>query len=299
MSSIIAEFREFFLRHTKVTTGATPDQEINYPTTYTDGNGNTSFNRFLKGDLPSEDIFSKLFNSLTFKLNKNDRASSSSQGLVKKSSDTDTENRLANPNTDFTLSVSPHQLPEIVTTTDGNDAVLSSTTVGNIKITVLRRTLSSLFRKNYLIEIIKVPISTYLLVDFSSSTNTPIVIGAGVNFFRKLTVNTMLYKFELTLFVTLDATGQGRVNIAGTAIGNIIYEVHYFSDATTSVDLKVKKTTLNSTTDISFTGTGIVKIFGSFQASNSGNLDFMFSEKTVSGSSSVLKGSTLTISEAN
>jgi len=84
--SIIAEFREFFLRNTVVPDGATPDQEVGYPTTYSptiNGVLQTVYNRFLKGNYPSGDVFSKFFNSILFKLNAGDSATSSSAGHVK------------------------------------------------------------------------------------------------------------------------------------------------------------------------------------------------------------------------
>ena len=44
--SVIKEFREFFLRNTKVTIGSKADQESNFPVQY-QVNSNLEYNRFL------------------------------------------------------------------------------------------------------------------------------------------------------------------------------------------------------------------------------------------------------------
>lgn len=85
MLSTIKEFREFFLRNTQVLTGSKPDKEINYPLQYfanINGSLIQVYNRFLKDNIPSEDVFSKFLNSLTFKLNPEDTATETEQGLV-------------------------------------------------------------------------------------------------------------------------------------------------------------------------------------------------------------------------
>jgi len=89
--AIIKEFREFFLRNIKLPTGTKKDQEANAAVTYTaiiDGVSKTVYNRFLKHNYPSEDVFKKLFESITFKLNTEDTATTSEQGLVKIATDT-------------------------------------------------------------------------------------------------------------------------------------------------------------------------------------------------------------------
>ena len=83
--SIIKEYREFFLRNIPVATGMKPDKELNYPVSYLAKVNNvfiTAFNRFLKDNIPSENMYEKLFESLTFKLNTEDTATSTTQGLV-------------------------------------------------------------------------------------------------------------------------------------------------------------------------------------------------------------------------
>lgn len=88
--AIIKEFREFFLRNIKLPIGTKKDQEANVAVTYTaiiDGVSKTVYNRFLKNNYPSEDVFKKLFESITFKLNTEDTATTSEQGLVKIATD--------------------------------------------------------------------------------------------------------------------------------------------------------------------------------------------------------------------
>lgn len=88
--AIIKEFREFFLRNIKLPIGTKKDQENNVAVTYTaiiDGVSKTVYNRFLKNNYPSEDVFKKLFESITFKLNTEDTATTSEQGLVKIATD--------------------------------------------------------------------------------------------------------------------------------------------------------------------------------------------------------------------
>lgn len=149
----VKEFREFFLRNTQVNTGSKPDQETNFPVSYI-VKGKNAFNRFLSNNIPSQLVFGKLFASLTFKLNQEDTATLDIQGLVKKASDTDAEDRLLNPDSDFTKGVVTHQLSEVVVTQDGNDVVQGSPIIGGgLSLSIIRRTLSTKFRKNFLISV--------------------------------------------------------------------------------------------------------------------------------------------------
>lgn len=149
----IKEFREFFLREVVQTSGTKPDQEANYPTSYL-VRGKTVFNRLLRNHFPSEGVMKKLLESVGFKLNPEDTASTSVQGFVKKASDTAAEARTLNQSSDVTTAVTTHQLPEVVGASDGSDAVVVANTYNGIKITTLKRTLSGLFRRNYLLEIL-------------------------------------------------------------------------------------------------------------------------------------------------
>ena len=73
--AVKAELREFFLRNIQVRNGSMKDREINYPikhfvNKYFIENGITTIrkievgNRFLKGNVPSDEVYEKLFNSI-------------------------------------------------------------------------------------------------------------------------------------------------------------------------------------------------------------------------------------------
>lgn len=147
------EFREFFLRHNKVNTGSKPDKEFNYPLQYLVNGTKLVYNRFLKNDFPSEDVFKKLFESQTFKLNQEDTAKLTEQGLAKIATDANAESNTSNGSIDFTAVVVPHQLPEVIVT----DGVTESAPVvaedGGMKVTTYRRTVAGLFRKVFKVEV--------------------------------------------------------------------------------------------------------------------------------------------------
>lgn len=150
------EFREFFVRNTQVNTGAKPDQEVGFPVSYF-VNGVSKFNRFLKGHFPSKDVMTKFVNSLTFKLNKEDRAQLTEQGLSVIATDANSESRTSNATngTAFTAFVAPHQIPDVVLAADGSDTVVGTPVeLGGLKLSILKRTLAGLFRKNFKLEVI-------------------------------------------------------------------------------------------------------------------------------------------------
>ena len=134
--SVIKEFREFFLRNSAVFVGTKKDQQINYPTKYTaliDGVYKTVFNRFLKDHYPSEDVFKKLFESLAFKLNTEDTATTTTQGLVEIAI---LAELLANSNLStngYQLAISPQLLnsyaASLLSTVGGNKLIHSLTQI--------------------------------------------------------------------------------------------------------------------------------------------------------------------------
>lgn len=113
----VQEYREFFLRNNQQVGGAKPDLETSYPTDYqvTDAFGNviTAKNRFLKDNFPSEDVFRKLFESITFKQNSEDTAGTENHGLVKIAVGQNIVNRsdLDIDTSQFTTVVVPSTLP--------------------------------------------------------------------------------------------------------------------------------------------------------------------------------------------
>lgn len=80
--SVIKEYREFYLRNQQVNSGNKADKELGFSVDYIIQNKSV-YNRFLKGNYPSEEVFKKLLESLTFKLNIEDTAKETEQGLVK------------------------------------------------------------------------------------------------------------------------------------------------------------------------------------------------------------------------
>lgn len=139
MASIIKEFREFFTRHSAVTSGSKADKEGAFPTQYYVGS-TLVYNRFLKDDYPSADVFSKLFNSLTFKLNIEDSATETDQGLVRVATDGEAIARTDSTiGSAFSRVVRPSQLPNIVSQATGSVV----TTIDENGIRATERTVTS------------------------------------------------------------------------------------------------------------------------------------------------------------
>jgi microcystin-dependent protein len=152
--AIIKEFREFFLRHVQVSSGAKPDQEVGFNLQYFIGGIGQKFNRFLKGDFPNENVFKKLFQSITFKLNVEDTADNVNQGLVRIATDTEAEARTDNSTGTFTNVVQPHQLPNLVLHADSDDVVVGSPIILNgLILFALKRTIGGKFWRNFKIAI--------------------------------------------------------------------------------------------------------------------------------------------------
>lgn len=154
---IYKEYREWFLRHTQVNTGNKIDQEAGFPLQYNITGKGLVFNRFLKGDFPTENVFKKLFESLAFKLNIEDTAKENEQGLVRLATDQEALDRTNNTNNSFTNVIKPSQLPEVtlrkLNEAPYNDTIQSTDENGGLKLTLLKRTLSSKFRRAYKLEI--------------------------------------------------------------------------------------------------------------------------------------------------
>lgn len=109
----IKEFREFFLRHSTVNSGAKRDQETGYALQYL-VDGVNEYNRFLQGDYPSEGVFTKLFESIAFKLNPEDTATTLLQGLVKMATDVEAISGTTTYTDGMSRAVRPYQLPTTI-----------------------------------------------------------------------------------------------------------------------------------------------------------------------------------------
>lgn len=115
----VKEFREFFLRASQVNSGAKADQETGFPVSYLvtiAGVATLKFNRFLKNHFPSENVNKKLLESITFKLNPEDTAGVSIQGLSKIATDAEVKanTTFATYGDSFRRSVQPSQVPTII-----------------------------------------------------------------------------------------------------------------------------------------------------------------------------------------
>ena len=150
----IKEYKQFFLRNIQVNSGANPDQESGYPLQYTIiGKGNV-YNRLLQGNYPSEGVFRKLLESIPFLLNTEDTATQNSQGLVRIATDGEAIGRVDNSVGTFTNVIAPHQLPDVVLTTDGADTVVGTPVEeGGLKLSKITRLVSGLSWRNFKVEV--------------------------------------------------------------------------------------------------------------------------------------------------
>ena len=126
--NLIQEFKEFFLREVPVSTGSKKDNELNFPTKWTHPTKGLVGNRFLKFHYPNQDVFTKLFRSITFKLNPEDRARDTDdseyltaqsrnemfglQGLTTIATDPQAKSFDNGAIENYTRTVRPSQLPE-------------------------------------------------------------------------------------------------------------------------------------------------------------------------------------------
>jgi len=113
---MIKEFREFFIRTTKVFTGDKADQELNYPTTNmvdTCEGKETKYNRLLSQHYASDSVIKKFLESITFKLNPEDTSKLDEQGLSKIASDEEAASNYIDVS-DFSKVLQSHQLPIIM-----------------------------------------------------------------------------------------------------------------------------------------------------------------------------------------
>lgn len=296
---VIKEFKEFFLRSTQVNSGAKPDQEVNFPISYL-VSGISRLNRFLAGHFPSESVIKKLFESIPFKLNQEDTASSTVQGLVRKSTDAIAFNRTINLDSDFSLSVAPHQLSDIVTAIDGSDTSTSSSEVNNLRLTILNRNIGSgRTRKNFLLENTSLSQAKYLKDTFTSNNTTlAIVLGVSANALTVALKTGKIYKFKVYLFINPNITGGLKVGFITTATASVVnYRIEYDQDNSNAIELKAFVTSLASASQITAVTRGVCKIEGTLECSAGGNLSVAFAQQVASGTSSVLNGSSFTIQE--
>jgi len=110
--AIIKEFREFYLRHTQVNSGAKADQEGGFVLQYL-VDGVLKYNRFLKGDFPSEAVMEKFLESIPFTLNPEDTAIETEQGIVKLATDIEAYSRTDTFADSMSRVIVPGQVPQL------------------------------------------------------------------------------------------------------------------------------------------------------------------------------------------
>lgn len=301
---IIKEKRAFFLRNIQVSTGSDADKESGFPVSYF-VKGIKKFNRFLKDNVPSESVFKKLFESIGFKLNKEDTATTSQQGFVKIASDANTISRTSNATNDFTAAVVPHQLPEVISALTINDTEDSFTIVDNIRIASVTRSIGGNSRRVYMINNAVSFISKFLRQNFAIRTNTvlSLITGSGGQQFSFPIKTGKSYRFYGKFFVDTNIAGGIKVRVAGSAgasVGNVLYSIKVFESLVGLVNNKIIEdfgvtflSTVNTTNKL------IVEIDGTIICTANGNLDFQAAQSVSDpyANAAVLIGSTAIVEE--
>lgn len=293
---IVKEFREFFVRNTKVSTGTKPDQESNYPVTYV-VNGVTKFNRFLKDHFPTKGIYEKLFESITFKLNKEDTAKTTEQGLAKIASDANAISGTSNASNDYTAVVVPHQLPDVVLTDDAiNDTLISTSSVGILTLKKVSRVIGTFARKTYVLTVNNVLQRKYLRADFVKTNSVALApITSGGSSLNATVEAGKYYSFEAVLFLTCGLGGLKYALSGSATFTEIVAIVEHSNTATDTVSVKGKFNALNvgiGQDGAGAPGAGLTLIKGSMLALTSGSFELHFAQNNSSANAStVLKGS--------
>ena len=301
----IKEKRAFFLRNTQVSSGADADKEGGFPVTYF-VKGVKKFNRFLKDHVPSENVFKKLFESITFKLNQEDTATTSQQGLVKIASDANAISRTSNATNDFTAAVVPHQLPEIISSLNGvTDVENSYTMLDGIRIGDVTRTVGGKSRRVYLINSAFYYLSKFLRVDFSLRNNSSFTVvtgsGAPPQQFLFNVVAGKSYKICSTLFVDTNGIAGLKVKLGGTLIvSKIIYGIKVFENTVGLNSSQIFSGILTGTNVSGTTNTLQVEIDGSFICTGNGTITIDVAQLVSNNyDTKILVGSTCFIEEVS
>ena len=224
--SNIKEFREFFLRAVQTISGAKKDQESNYPTKAKNASGVQKYNRFLKGHFPTEDVFSKLFNSLTFKLNPEDKATEGVQGLVKVATSAKIVAREDDP--DFTLAVKPSQLPEVVA---GSNVQVEVNLVESRQVYTINATAQEAGQDSTTITINEGALST--------SSATEVVLGDSTINKSDLNVGTII-EFLIYVEKTIGDTYQLRLEVENADTGEGINNIMPLTEASDRIVIEGK-----------------------------------------------------------
>lgn len=302
MPTPIKEHKAFFLRNIVVSTGSKPDKETNFPLKYL-VKGIQKFNRFLAGNVPSQSVFEKLFESIPFKLDVEDTATTSVQGLVKKASDASAITRTNPILNDFVIAAQIHQLPDIVTSTDGSDTIGTPIQVGDLIVTPVTRNLGNGFsRRNFLIEVNKASVKKYLRAIFTKTNSVLAKVGAGANFLEVNLLASTKYRFEALLFINTDSTGGLKVAIDGTSTfqtNGLIYQMDFSDDGSSGINIKKRSVVFGAAGQLSGSSltNGVCRISGTIDVNAAGTLAVYFAQNSSNNNSSVQLGSYFIVEE--
>lgn len=108
------------------------------------------------------------------------------------------------------------------------------------------------------------------------------------------------YKFKVVLFVNANVTGGSKYALGATGgltATNIIYNINLLDNTTMAQTISSRQTALGGTAGQAGTTSGLCVIEGLITVNVAGNLLVAFAQNAVSGTSSVLVGSTFEIEE--
>lgn len=129
--------------------------------------------------------------------------------------------------------------------------------------------------------------------DKTTSTALANITGLSVNVQAGKT-----YKFTATLFYTADAVGGHKYAMAGTATATaIIYHIRALSDATNVYVITSRQTALGGSAGQAGSAAGLTIIEGTITVNAAGTLTVQFAENASNGTSSILVGSNLIVTE--
>lgn len=128
-------------------------------------------------------------------------------------------------------------------------------------------------------------------------TNTTLAAVTGLS--RALLAGRS-YHFLATLFINADVTGGSKYTMGGTGgltATNIIYNINLLDNATKAYTITSRQTALGGNAGQAGTTAGLCSIEGLITVNAAGTLSVAFAQNAVSGTSSVLVGSSLIIEE--
>lgn len=140
-------------------------------------------------------------------------------------------------------------------------------------------------------------LSSRVSTQFDKSGNTTLADVTGLSV---TVVAGRTYSFVATLYIDADAAGGEKVAIGGTATAtSIIYQINSIEDATGASAIASRKTALAGSSTASGSTGYFTKIEGTITVNAGGTLTVQFAQKTSTGTSSVLVGSTFVARDIN